>query len=56
MQHHYDHCRSSAEARSPVVEVDLCNAFDGTEYAGLEQGVRQRPGVTGAHLWGSPAK
>jgi len=50
VQHHHEHSHSIAEAQSPVVEVDIRSAYNGTEYAGLEQDLRRLPGVTGAHL------
>src|SRR5262245_20327237 len=50
VQHHHDHGHSVTEAPSPVVEVDIRSAYNGTEYAGFEQDLHQLPGVTGARL------
>ena len=36
-QRRHDHSLSVAEAPAPVVEVDIRSAYNGTEYAGLEQ-------------------
>ena len=46
----HDHGQHPAGAPMPVAEVDIRNAYDGSEYAGLEDYLRGLPGVTGVHL------
>ena len=55
---HHDHGPAPAAgaqtlpspAAAPVVEVDIRNAYNGSEYADLEGHFRSLPGVTGVHL------
>ncbi len=48
---HNGHAVAVAEASPPaVVEVDIRNAYNGTEYADLEAYFRALPGVTMVHL------
>ena len=42
--------RRSGRSSSPVIEVDIRNAHDASEYAGLEQYLGSLPGVTDIHL------
>jgi hypothetical protein len=49
----HDHVHShvtNARDVSPVLEVDIMNAYDASEYAGLEECLRGLPGVTAVHL------
>jgi P-type Cu2+ transporter len=48
MQPH--HNQAAAKARSTVVEVDIRNAHDASEYSGLEDYFRKLPGIEEAHL------
>ncbi len=50
MEHDDSHQHSNAQASSAVMEVDLKNAYDGSEYADLERCFLGLPGVTGVHL------
>jgi P-type Cu2+ transporter len=50
MEHDDSHKHSNTQASSAVIEVDLKNAYDGSEYADLERCFLGLPGVTGAHL------
>jgi len=50
MKHDDSHEHSNTQASSAVIEVDLRNAHDGSEYADLERCFLGLPGVTGAHL------
>lgn len=47
--HEHSH---GADARdgAPVIEVDIGNAYDASEYAGLEERLRGLTGVTSVHL------
>ena len=47
---HHGHGHGSMTAPEPVVEVDLRNAYNGTECAGLETYLHGLPGVTSVHL------
>ena len=50
MKHDDSHEHSNTQASLAVIEVDLKNAYDGSEYADLERCFLGLPGVTGAHL------
>jgi P-type Cu2+ transporter len=41
---------SRAQGSAPVIEVDIRNAHDASEYAGLEEYLRGLPGITFVHL------
>src|SRR5262245_43191647 len=47
--HEHSHAANGREG-SPVIEVDIRNAYDASEYAGLEDCRRGLPGVTAVHL------
>ena len=50
IKHGPDHGASNPKKRLPVAEVDIRNAYDGSEYADLERYLRSLPGVMDAHL------
>src|SRR5262249_50166334 len=51
MGHDHEHSHvANARDGSPVIEVDIGNAYDASEYAGLEEYLRGFPGVTSVHL------
>ena len=50
MDHDYTKNVSAEGAKYAVAEVDLKNAYDASEYAGLETYLRKLPGAVGAHL------
>jgi Cu2+-exporting ATPase len=45
-----DNHHSMDNAQAPVIEVDIKNAYSGSDYASLEACFRELPGVTTAHL------
>src|SRR5262247_75780 len=47
--HEHGHVANARDA-SPVIEVDIGNAYDASEYAGLEEHLRGLPGATSVHL------
>ena len=47
MMNHNGHSRASSPL---VIELDIRNAHDASEYAGLEKYLRSLPGVTAVHL------
>ncbi len=47
--HVHSHVTNARDA-SPVIEVDIRNAYDASEYAGLEECLRGLQGVTAVHL------
>jgi len=50
MRHEHDHRHAAGKAPAAIVEVDIKNAYSGSDYASLEAGFRELRGVTGAHL------
>src|SRR5262245_27555444 len=51
MSHDHEHSHvANARDVSPVIEVDIGNAYDASEYAGLEEYLRGLPGATPVHL------
>ncbi len=51
MNHDHGHSNVvNAQDTSPVIEVDIRNAHDASEYAGLEEYLRGLPGITAVHL------
>src|SRR5262245_1491326 len=51
VSHNHEHSHvTKASDTSPVIEVDIGNAYDASEYAGLEEYLRCLPGVTAVHL------
>jgi P-type Cu2+ transporter len=49
-EEHAHRGHTGAEAAASVVEIDLRNSYEGTEYADLERYLRRLPGVTSVHL------
>ena len=49
MRHEHEG-HGGGRAKPAVAEVDVRNAYDGSEYAGLEAMLSELPGVTGVHL------
>ena len=51
MSHDHEHSQVAHTGDgAPVIEVDIRNAYDASEYAGLEECFRGLPGVTAVHL------
>jgi P-type Cu2+ transporter len=50
MKHDHDSQHKGSNAPAAVVEVDIKNAYSGSDYASLETCFRKLSGVTGAHL------
>jgi Cu2+-exporting ATPase len=51
LSHNHGHSHVAiAQGSAPVIEVDIRNAYDASEYGGLEEYLRGLPGITGVHL------
>ncbi len=50
MKHNHEHAVSDLKKHLQVAEVDIRNAYDGSEYADLEGYFRKLPGVNEVHL------
>ena len=50
MRHDHAQGHAGGQAARAVAEVDVRNAYDGSEYASLESVLRGLPGVLGVHL------
>lgn len=50
MKRNHGHDQTHDRAAFPVVEVDIRNAYDASEYVSLERYLRSLPGVMRAHL------